>query len=261
MVLPPKKIIQIDLVRKAGPLAMKDLATLEHHMRTLLAPFKLGRRLDGQVVLQDETLSIAFLLECSGQMGLGFGEGSVSAPEHEFQREAQAVEAFLRSTLDLLYEQASSLRATPYDVSSAVERAQALGVLKDLCWSQEGVSSGAAAMAYPEGQIEEFRLSAMPGRLLAQVPVVVSFYILAVGVSRIEIRHARGSVHGGRSLPPRASVQWDAALYPDVSAALFRLMHEGELVSLPLFAVIKPTGVVNAYHLAGEAVGLLTRSH
>lgn len=257
MPLAPKKLIEIVLVRQAGTLDSEAVAVVDHHIRTLLAPFHLGRRMSHKLVLRDGIMSMTFLLKCSGQLGLDPETGSSSSPEQEFRREAQAIQAFLQERLEVLYEDASSFRATPYDVSAAVERAQARGILAALCWRQGEDPSGRATVAYPHGDVEEFRLSAVPGRVLVPDPIDVAFRVTAVGVSHAEIRQARTAREGGRRLPRRAAVHWDSRVQPAVSQAFFRLMHSSTVITLPLNVVIKPTGTVDVYHLTPEAAAFL----
>ena len=99
----------------------------------------------------------------------------------------------------------------------------------------------------------------MPGRILAPDPMDVAFQVVAVGISRAEIRHASNPRQAGRNIARRAAVHWDARMQPAASQVLFRLMHSEMVLTLPLHAVIKPSGILDAYHLSAEAAATLIR--
>lgn len=256
--MPSKKVLEVLLVRRSGSTPPAVIEDIDRTVRELLAPFRLGRRLFYDLVLRDGDISVMFQVRHSAQMSLSLAGSTARSEQSDFAKEVHSISEYLRSFMESIYDQACGLQVTPYDLSTALERARARNLLVEFCWRQGECRTERIKLLFADESPEEFQLVPAPGLTFMGEATHLTFEITSVEYSSARIRLV-GSLPSGIPLAAaRSSVKWDRRASPGVSRFFFEALEHRRSVSAALHGVVKPNGTIGSFHLsAGVARQML----
>lgn len=259
--MPTRKIVEVLLARRTGVVAPSVIGDIDQTVRSLLSAFRLGNRLNHEIILCDGTISVAYSLRHSSQMRIDFDGSTHREALDEFEGEVRSVIEYLRSLFGELYDEASGLMSSRNDLSAALDQSRAREALSDFCWQDSGDAIGRVSLRFGEGVIDDFQLTSSPGPALVVEPEELTFEVMSVRRSSAEVRFSGPLLSGSLRTGTRSKIHWDYRSSRSVSRFLFDSMDNEQTVTASLHGVIKANGLVGGYHLCSASIEKMIGIH